>query len=131
MAKHSWTKKELITVCVCYMENASIQKALELTGTKDEVSMDMRYRNCLFLHKGRIPGSLSHASKLHQQAWEDVQNVYSVVEKIREPEEEEEEVIEEKKVEQPDELFDRIVDYSIAIGMSACFIVAMFALFAH
>ena len=86
MARHSWTKDELLTVCVCYMEKAPIEKALELTGTTDETSMKMRYQNCLYLHKGKVEGSLSHASKLHQEAWKDVQTVYSTVSKVRKEE---------------------------------------------
>jgi hypothetical protein len=68
------------------MEKAPIDKALELTGTTDETSMKMRYQNCLFLDKGKVQGSLSHASKLHQEAWNDVQTVYSTISKVKEEE---------------------------------------------
>lgn len=146
MAKHSWTKEELTILCICYLEKASIETALLLTGTWDAKSIDMRYRNCLFLEQGRVEGSLSHPSKLHVQVWCDLCTVYSTIKKIKEYEneknvvekaEEQEEVKdvepseekEEKKVEKPDETFDRIVDISIAMAATMCFMVAIFALF--
>lgn len=86
MARHSWTKDELLTVCVCYMEKAPIEKALELTDTTDEISMKMRYQNCLYMDKGKVEGSLSHPSKLHQEAWINVKTVYSTLEQLKKEE---------------------------------------------
>lgn len=137
MAKHSWTKEELTILCICYLEKASIETALLLTGTSDAKSIDMRYRNCLFLEKGKVEGSLSHPSKLHVQVWCDLYTVYSTIEKIKEYEneknvvetEEEEVALEEKKVERPDETFDKIVDISIAMAVAMCFTVVIFASF--
>jgi hypothetical protein len=74
--KHSWTEQELWVVCVCYKENLPIELALRLTNTTNEKSMEMRYRNCLFLDKGRVEGSLSHASRKHVEAWENVVKLY-------------------------------------------------------
>ncbi len=78
MSKHSWTEQELRIVCVCYKQNLPIDLALLLTNTTDAKSMQMRYRNCLFLDKGRVDGSLSHASKNLLKAWEEVNAFYPV-----------------------------------------------------
>jgi hypothetical protein len=112
MTKHSWTKDELITVCVCYIEKVPIEKALELTGTTDETSMKMRYQNCLFLHKGKVEGSLSHASKLHQEAWKDVQTVYSTVLKVR----------------KEDDYLDTMAMCGLGIGMTLCLLLSVYAM---
>jgi len=73
--KHSWTKQELQIVCVCYKQNLPIDLALLLTNTTDATSMEMRYRNCLFLDKGRVEGSLSHASNALVEAWAEVNSL--------------------------------------------------------
>ena len=69
---HSWTKQELQIVCVCYKHKLPIELALLLTNTTNAKSMEMRYQNCLFLEKGRVEGSLSHASKNLVEAWNEV-----------------------------------------------------------
>lgn len=76
MARHSWTEEELRIVCVCYMEQLPIELALRLTNTTNENSMEMRYRNCLFLEHGKVEGALSHASTTHQKVWEEVKESY-------------------------------------------------------
>lgn len=73
---HHWTESELYVVCVCYKENLPVELALRLTNTTDEKSMEMRYRNCLYLDKGRVEGALSHPSKNLVEAWEKVKAVY-------------------------------------------------------
>ena len=73
---HSWTESELYVVCACYKEGLPVELALRLTNTTDEKSMEMRYRNCLYLDKGPVEGALSHASKKHIEAWEKVKAVY-------------------------------------------------------
>lgn len=83
--KHSWTEQELWVVCVCYMEGIPVDVALRLTNTTNAKSMEMRYRNCLYLDKGRVEGALSHASKTHEKVWEEVQQVYSEMKKNTEP----------------------------------------------
>jgi hypothetical protein len=83
--RHTWTEQELWVVCVCYMEGIPVDVALRLTNTTNRKSMEMRYANCLFLDKGRVDGSLSHASKLHQKVWEEVQDLYTEVKKNTEP----------------------------------------------
>lgn len=70
--KHSWTKQELQIVCVCYKYKLPVELALLLTNTTNAKSMEMRYQNCLFLDKGRVEGSLSHASKNLTEAWNEV-----------------------------------------------------------
>ncbi len=74
---HNWSYSELRTVCICYKENLPIQLALKLTNTTDAKSMEMRYRNCLFLDKGRVENALSHPSKTLVKAWEDVEEMYA------------------------------------------------------
>ncbi len=76
---HHWTEQELWTVCVCYMEGLSTELALRLTNTTDLKSMEMRYRNCLYLEKGDVDGSLSRPSKKHIEAWEGVRELYNHV----------------------------------------------------
>jgi hypothetical protein len=76
-SKHNWTEKELWVVCVCYKEGIPLDLALRLTNTTNKKSMEMRYRNCLFLDKGRVENSLSHASKLHQKVWQEVEEMYA------------------------------------------------------
>lgn len=73
---HHWTESELYVVCACYKENLPVELALRLTNTTDEKSMEMRYRNCLYLDKGPVEGALSHASKKHIEAWEKVKAFY-------------------------------------------------------
>ena len=73
---HSWTEQELWVVCVCYKEDLPIDLALRLTNTHSVKSMEMRYRNCLFLDKGRVDGSLSHASKTLVKVWNEVNKMY-------------------------------------------------------
>ena len=81
--KHSWTEQELWVVCVCYMEGIPVDVALRLTNTTNAKSMEMRYANCLYLDKGKVEGSLSHASKTHQKVWGQVQELYKEFEKTR------------------------------------------------
>lgn len=78
---HNWTEQELWVVCVCYKENLPIDLALRLTNTHSVKSMEMRYRNCLFLDKGRVEGSLSHASKTLLKVWNEVNERYATVQK--------------------------------------------------
>lgn len=78
MSKHLWTERELQIVCVCYKHNVPIELALLLTNTTDAKSMEMRYRNCLFLDKGKVENSLSHASKKLVDAWNEVNAFYPV-----------------------------------------------------
>ena len=73
---HSWTEQELWVVCVCYKEKLPINLALRLTNTTSVKSMEMRYQNCLFLEKGRVEGSLSHASKTLIKVWNEVNKKY-------------------------------------------------------
>jgi hypothetical protein len=73
---HNWTEQELWVVCVCYKENLPIDLALRLTNTHSVKSMEMRYRNCLFLDKGRVDGSLSHPSKNLVKVWNEVNQRY-------------------------------------------------------
>jgi hypothetical protein len=73
---HNWTEQELWIVCICYKENLPIDLALRLTNTHSVKSMEMRYRNCLFLDKGRVEGSLSHASKTLVKVWNQVNERY-------------------------------------------------------
>lgn len=75
--KHSWTEEELWVVSVCYKEKLPIELALRLTNTSNEKSMIMRYQNCLFLDKGPVEDSLSHASKKHREVWEKVEEYYT------------------------------------------------------
>ena len=79
---HSWTEEELRIVCVCYKSNLPIELALLLTNTTNAKSMEMRYRNCLFLEKGRVEGSLSHASKTLVKVWNELQPFYEDRENI-------------------------------------------------
>ena len=79
---HSWTEEELRIVCVCYKSNLPIELALLLTNTTNAKSMEMRYRNCLFLEKGRVEGSLSHASKTLVKVWNELQPFYADRENI-------------------------------------------------
>lgn len=80
--KHSWTEQELWVVCVCYKENLPIELALRLTNTTNVKSMEMRYQNCLYLDKGPVEGSLSHASKTLVKVWEEVENLYDDVDPL-------------------------------------------------
>lgn len=113
---HSWTKQELKIVCFCYMQGLSIEEALLLTDTTDAKSMKMRFANCLYLDKGKVEGSLSHASKAHQEAWKEVQDWYSQhqVKTLRRQEE---------------ERVTSIVETALVLGISLCILVSGFALF--
>lgn len=83
---HNWSYFELRTVCICYKENLPVQLALKLTNTTDAKSMEMRYRNCLFLDKGRVDNALSHPSKMLIKAWEDVEEMYALSHPLKEEE---------------------------------------------
>lgn len=83
MAKHSWTEQELWVVSVCYKENLPIEIALRLTNTTNAKSMEMRYRNCLFLDKGRVENALSHASSTHQRVWDQIEELYSEIQPFK------------------------------------------------
>lgn len=76
MSKHSWTEQELRIVCVCYKAKLPIELALLLTNTTNAKSMEMRYQNCLFLEKGRVEGSLSHASKTLTKVWNELEPLF-------------------------------------------------------
>ena len=102
MEKHSWTEQELWVVCVCYKEGFPVELALRLTNTEDEVSMKYRYRNCLYLDKGKVENALSHASKKHVEVWNKIQAYYW-----------------NKKLLVPDEPdMETIVNYSLLIAMA-------------
>lgn len=79
---HSWTEQELWIVCICYKENLPLDLALRLTKTTNVKSMEMRYRNCLFLDKGRVDGALSHASKTLVKVWNEVNERYPKAEPV-------------------------------------------------
>lgn len=110
MAKHSWTKQELKIVSVCYLEHLPIDVALLLTETTDTTSMQMRYRNCLYLDKGKVENSLSHPSKKHVEAWEEVKAVYP------------------KKEEFISESVETFVSCFAGLGVAICVLVAVYAL---
>lgn len=112
---HSWTEQELRVVCVCYMEQLPIELALRLTNTTNERSMEMRYRNCLFLDKGRVEGALSHASITHQKVWKEVKEFYKTKQRVTvEPQEKE---------------VHHIFEYVLILGTALC--VALAILIAH
>ena len=127
--KHSWTKKELRTVCVCYLMGAPHETALRLTNTTNEKSMEMRYRNCLFLEKGPVEGSLSHASKTHVEAWNDVCEIYTIVKEV-EPvvgydplrSKELDKLISETEV-------NSLVETSIILGVALCALMSLYAIY--
>lgn len=75
--QHNWTEEELWVVCVCYKENLPVELALRLTNTTNELSMKMRYKNCLYLDKGPVEDALSHASKTHMKVWQEVEALYA------------------------------------------------------
>jgi hypothetical protein len=99
-SKHSWTRDELRIVCICYKEDLPIELALKLTNTTNEKSMQMRYRNCLFLDKGRVEDSLSHASKTLVEVWEEVNSLYYQEESEDEfmPEESEQPIVQQQPI---------------------------------
>ena len=74
--RHSWTEQELWVVCVCYKEKIPAEVALRLTNTTNKKSIEMRYQNCLFLEKGRVDGALSHPSRVHEEVWTRVEELY-------------------------------------------------------
>jgi len=128
--KHSWTKKELRTVCVCYIMGAPHETALRLTNTTNEKSMEMRYRNCLFLEKGPVEGSLSHASKTHVEAWNDVHEIYNIIKEVDSEKLSSEgytqttlnELIKETEV-------NSLVETSIMIGIALCGLLSLYAIY--
>lgn len=98
---HSWTEQELWVVSVCYKEGLPVELALRLTNTDDELSMKYRYRNCLYLEKGKVEHALSHASKKHIEVWNKIQEYYS-----------------DKKILVPDEPdMEKIVYQSLIVSM--------------
>lgn len=115
--KHSWTEQELWVVCVCYKEHLPVELALRLTNTTNETSMKMRYQNCLFLDKGKVDNSLSHASKKHVEVWKNVEEIY----KSRKP-------LLERKLEMVDDN-NLFVETILLISMLTCFILITYALF--
>ena len=109
--KHSWTEQELWVVSVCYKENIPIEVALRLTNTTNAKSMEMRYRNCLFLDKGRVENALSHASSTHQRVWDQIEELYSEIKPSVVPEE-----------------VETMAMYGALLGMTMCLLLGIYAL---
>ena len=127
---HSWTKNELRTVCVCYLMGAPHDVALRKTNTTNLKSMEMRYRNCLFLEKGPVEGSLSHASKTHVEAWNDVHEIYNIIKEV----ESETLALEGYTQKTLDELMtetqvNSLVEASIVIGIALCGLLSLYAIY--
>ena len=127
--KHSWTEEELRIVCICYKENLSVDLALRLTNTTNKKSMIMRYQNCLYLDKGRVENSLSHASKKLIEVWDEVEDLYENVAKQENPKQyvqltnlEFDNLISETQV-------NFLIECALMLSMAVCCLLSMYIMY--
>ena len=68
--KYSWSESDNIICSLCYLQNFSYEKTKIILNHIPLNSIKMKYKNCLFLDKGNIKGSLPHCSEMHKKIWE-------------------------------------------------------------
>ena len=67
--KHSWTKYDNIMVTIGYLIGISPFYMAYILYYIPQKSIEMKYKNCLYLDKGNVEGALKHASKEHVKVW--------------------------------------------------------------
>jgi hypothetical protein len=67
--KHSWTKYDNIMVSIGYLIGISPFYMAYILYYIPQKSIEMKFKNCLYLQKGNVEGSLKHASKEHVKVW--------------------------------------------------------------
>ena len=67
--KYTWTKNDNIICSICYLQNKTYIQTHLLSPHISLNSINMKYKNCMYLDKGKINGSLENCSKLHKEIW--------------------------------------------------------------
>ena len=72
--KHKWTELETIITVLGYLNNVDTGVLSNRLPDIPLKSIGMKYKNCLFLDKGKTKGSLEHCSALHREVWDRLKN---------------------------------------------------------
>ena len=72
--KFSWTEADNLNCTLYYLNNITPNKAHNLMPHIPLNSIKMKYKNCLYLERGNVKGSLSHVSKMHNKIWCELRN---------------------------------------------------------
>lgn len=67
--KHSWSKYDNFVVSLGYLLCISPHYLHYILYYIPLKSINMKYKNCLYLDKGNVTGSLSHVSNDHKKIW--------------------------------------------------------------
>lgn len=69
MTKTRWTDKDTCILIDCYLRRTPIDVILNMLNHIKPTSIRMKISNCLYLDRGKVKGSLEHASKMHIKHW--------------------------------------------------------------
>ena len=72
--KHKWSTFDNIMICVGYLLFIKPHGLNYVLYYIPLESIEMKYKNCLYLHKGEVEGSLKHVSKDHKKVWDFIYN---------------------------------------------------------
>lgn len=70
MAKHTWSYADTYFITLSYKNGTSYKDISLVMPHLKQNSIRMKYKNCLYLEKGNVRGSLKNASKEHKKVWE-------------------------------------------------------------
>ena len=67
--KHKWSTFDNIMVTLGYLIGISPYYIGNMLNYIPLESIEMKYKNCLYLEQGNVDGALKHVSKEHKKVW--------------------------------------------------------------
>ena len=67
--KHKWSTFDNIMVTLGYLIGISPYYICYVFHNIPLNSIEMKYKNCLYLEQGNVKGALKHVSKAHKKVW--------------------------------------------------------------
>ena len=67
--RHKWTREETKIVTEGYLQGRTERDTQKLVPDISVGSVRMKYKNCVYLDKGDVRGSLTNASSMHKEVW--------------------------------------------------------------
>lgn len=75
MAKTRWSERDNEIVSKKFLEGVDYRITAKLLPHLKISSIFMKYKNCLYLQKGNVNGSLQNVSKKHKEVWKKLVHV--------------------------------------------------------
>ena len=72
--KHKWSTIDNIMVTLGYLIGISPYYICYVFHNIPLNSIEMKYKNCLYLQKGEVEGAFKHVSKEHKKVWDFIKN---------------------------------------------------------